>query len=78
MMAAALMENLHGDKIQRVGRGGERVKEKDREGRDELRDKGRGVKRRSGGGERAVREGRGWDEAVNGKKEEEVKRGTYK
>lgn len=73
MMATAMMENLHGDKIQRVGRGGERVKEKDGEGRDELRDKGRGGKRRRMRGER--REGI-CDEAVNGKKGEEGE--TYK
>lgn len=42
MMAAAIMENLHGDKIQRVGRGGERVTEEHREGRGALRDKRKG------------------------------------
>lgn len=45
------MENLHGDKIQRVGRGGERAKEKNREGREELTNKGKGVERRSRGTE---------------------------
>lgn len=72
MMVAAMMENIHGDTIQGVGRGGERVKEKGREGRGKLGDKRRGVRRRKG-----HRRYRGCDEAVN--EGEEVKRGeTYK
>jgi len=75
MMAAAMMENIHGDTIQGVGRGGERVKEKGREGRGKLGDKRRGVKRRRRKGH--SRRYRGCDEAVN--EGEEVKRGeTYK
>lgn len=50
--------------------GGERLTEKDREGPEELRDKGKGVKRRSGGRKGGMGEDRGCDEAVNGKKEE--------
>lgn len=53
MMAAVIMENLHGDKIQRSGT---RRWEGDGERREALRDKGKGVKRSGGreGGDAGV------------------------
>ena len=63
MMAAAMMGNLHGDKIQNVGRGGERVKGKDGP---------RGTRRirRQRKGSEEEEKGRGCDEACERKERE--------